>query len=54
MTVERTRQLLGEKIEELTDEQVLTLIEKTSKSIDAIFTLSVKKAVAKQNRKVLS
>lgn len=53
MTVERTRQLLGEKIKDLTDEQVLSLIEKTSKTIDAIFALSVKQAIAKQNRKVL-
>lgn len=53
MTVERTRQLLGGKIKDLTDEQVLTLIEKTSKTIDAVFVLSVKQAIAKQNEKVL-
>ena len=53
MTVERTRQLLDEKIKDLTDEQILIFIEKTSKTIDVIFALSVKQAIAKQNEKVL-
>lgn len=52
MTIERTRQLLGGKIANLSDSDVLILIQKTNKSIDALFYLSVKQAIA--NKKEVS
>ena len=53
MTIERTRELLKEKVAYLTDEQVLELIQQTDKSIDALFHLAVKKAIAKQKEREL-
>lgn len=50
MTIERTRQILGQKVAHLTDEQVLMLIQKTDKAAEALFKLAVKKAYT-QNKK---
>ena len=43
MTVERTRQLLGNKIAHLSDEEVLALIQRTEKALHPLFTLAVQK-----------
>ena len=48
MTIERTRELLGEKVAHLSDDKVLLLIQQTEASLDAIFQLSINKALAKQ------
>jgi len=53
MTIERTRQLLGDKVANLSDDEVLLLIQQTDKSIDALFHLAVKKAIAKQKERCL-
>ncbi len=53
MTIEKTRQLLGEKISHLTDDQILNLIEKTDKALDGMFKIAVKKAFEKQNGNVV-
>ena len=44
MTIQRTREILGKKVEHLTDDEVLMLISKNEKMIDAVFRLAVKKA----------
>lgn len=51
MTVERTRQLLGTKVSNLSDNEVLLLIQQTDESIDVFFSLSVKKAIAKHKER---
>ncbi len=51
MTIERTRELLGGKVAHLSDEKVLLLIQQTEASLDAIFKLSVKKAIAKHKER---
>lgn len=53
MTIERTRELLGEKVAHLSDEKILLLIQQADASLDAIFKLSVKKALAKQKERGL-
>lgn len=53
MTIERTRELLGEKVAHLSDEKILLLIQQTDASLDAIFKFSVKKAIAKQKERGL-
>ncbi len=53
MTIERTRELLGEKVAHLSDEKVLLLIQQTDASLDVIFKLSVKKVLAKQKERGL-
>lgn len=50
MTIERTRELLGDKVAHLSDNKVLLLIQQTDASLDVIFKLSVKKALAKQKK----
>ena len=53
MTIERTRELLGEKVTHLSDEKILLLIQQTDASLDAIFKLSVKKVLAKQKKGII-
>ena len=44
MTIQKTRQIMGKKIKHLTDDEVLMLISKNEKMIDAVYELAVKKA----------
>lgn len=53
MTVKRTREILGSKVSQLTDDQVLDLIEKTDKALDAFFKIAVKKAFEKKKGSVV-
>jgi hypothetical protein len=53
MTIERTRELLGENIANLTDDEVLLLIQRTEKSIDTLFQLAVKRIIDTQKEKSL-
>lgn len=48
MTIERTRQILGKKVEHLSDEDLLHLIEQTDKAMGALFQLAVRKAHEKK------
>ncbi len=50
MTIQRTRELLGEKIVHLSDDKVLLLIQQTDNALDSIFKLSIEKAYAKQKK----
>ena len=42
MTVQRTREILGDKVSQLTDDELLVLIGKTSKSIDVLMQIATK------------
>lgn len=53
MTIERTRELLGKKVAHLSDEKILLLIQQTEDSLDVIFKLSVKKAIAKYKERTV-
>lgn len=49
MTIQRTRELLKEKVARLSDDEVLQLIQRAGETVDVLFTLSTKLAIA--NRK---
>ena len=51
MTIERTRELLGGKVAHLSDDKILLLILQTETSLDVIFKLSVRKAIAKHKER---
>lgn len=49
MTVKRTRELLGQKVAHITDEELGAFIETTSKSLDVLMMLAAKKASLQRN-----
>lgn len=53
MTIQRTRELLKEKVAHLSDDEVLLLIQRTDKSIDSLFKLAVKKTIDTQKENCL-
>lgn len=50
MTIERTRELLGERVAHLSDDKILLLIQQIDNALDFIFKLSIQKSYTKQKR----
>jgi hypothetical protein len=46
MTIQRTRELLAEETSNMTDEEVVKLIQTTDDAVTALFELSVKESIA--------
>jgi len=50
MTIERTRELLKEKVAHLSDSELLEFINKTDKALDAIMQVAAKKLSEKKDK----
>lgn len=46
MTIKRTREILGDKVAHMTDEEVLEMIKNTKVMVDALFDTAVKEIKA--------
>jgi len=52
MTIEKTREILGNDVEELSDAEIIYLIQSTSSVVDSIFDLYIKKNLTRKSKGV--